>query len=108
METQAIRQQLEQLRLELSERLDKIATDLRSGRSRDLEDQAQERENDDVMEALSAEATEELKAVDKALSRLDQGEYGLCVKCGEAIAEKRLQAYPAAEYCIDCAERLAG
>lgn len=36
--------------------------------------------------------------------RLVRGEYGECLRCGEAIAFRRLQADPAATLCIDCAE----
>lgn len=37
-----------------------------------------------------------------ALQRLETGDYGLCVACGEEIAEKRLMARPMATHCIDC------
>ncbi len=33
----------------------------------------------------------EVRRIDAALTRLDDGEYGFCVNCGEAIALKRLQ-----------------
>ena len=39
-----------------------------------------------------------------ALRRLETGEFGECLECGEAIAEARLQADPAATLCLDCAE----
>jgi DnaK suppressor protein len=35
---------------------------------------------------------------------MDAGDYGLCVECGEKIATSRLDAYPYADECIDCAE----
>ncbi len=38
-----------------------------------------------------------------ALERLDQGDYGYCVRCGEEIAPRRLAADPAIPTCIDCA-----
>ena len=34
--------------------------------------------------------------------KIETGEYGECVNCGEAIGNKRLQARPVAELCIDC------
>jgi len=37
-----------------------------------------------------------------ALQRIDEGNYGECERCGEAIAEKRLEALPFARHCIDC------
>ena len=38
----------------------------------------------------------------QALKRLEDGEYGLCVACGEDISERRLMARPVATHCIDC------
>jgi DnaK suppressor protein len=43
-----------------------------------------------------------LKEVLVALRKLDEGGFGECERCGEAIAEKRLDALPFARYCIDC------
>ena len=45
----------------------------------------------------------ELQRIDSALKRLDAGEYGLCVRCGEEIPARRLGFDPAATVCIDCA-----
>ena len=38
-----------------------------------------------------------------ALKRMDEGEFGFCVACGEQIAAKRLDLDPAVATCIDCA-----
>ncbi len=38
-----------------------------------------------------------------ALARMDDGEFGFCLECGEAIAEKRLELDPAVATCISCA-----
>lgn len=38
----------------------------------------------------------------QALKRMDEGEYGVCVACGEDISERRLMARPVATHCIDC------
>jgi DnaK suppressor protein len=43
-----------------------------------------------------------LKEVVIALRKLDEGGFGECERCGEAIAEKRLEALPFARYCIEC------
>ena len=45
----------------------------------------------------------ELQRIEAALKRLDEGEYGDCLSCGEEIAEKRLRLDPAATQCVDCA-----
>ena len=36
------------------------------------------------------------------LQKLEDGNFGDCERCGEAIAEKRLEALPFARYCIEC------
>ena len=43
-----------------------------------------------------------LKEVLIALQKLDDGGFGVCERCDEAIADKRLEALPFARYCIDC------
>lgn len=42
--------------------------------------------------------------IDAALNRIDAGEYGYCITCGENIAEARLLHSPAAPTCIACAQ----
>lgn len=46
-----------------------------------------------------------LKAIEMALERLERGEYGQCMECGDLISEKRLEAVPAAELCISCKDK---
>ena len=47
-----------------------------------------------------------LRDVVSALQRMDDGNFGNCERCGEVIAEKRLEALPFARFCIGC-QRLA-
>ena len=47
----------------------------------------------------------ELSRIEAALQRIADGDYGLCVRCGEEIAEGRLLSDPSAPLCIDCASR---
>ena len=47
----------------------------------------------------------ELQKIDAALGRIESGEYGLCVRCEEEIALKRLEFDPATPLCIDCASK---
>jgi DnaK suppressor protein len=57
--------------------------------------------------ALVQRNREELARVERALERLRSGDYGICGRCGEEIAEARLQAVPDAIVCRECAERPA-
>ncbi len=45
----------------------------------------------------------ELRRIAAALARIDEGEYGYCLECGEEIAVRRLELAPAAPLCIGCA-----
>lgn len=45
-----------------------------------------------------------LKKINKALVRMDEGEYGECESCGNYIGFKRLSARPEATMCIECKE----
>ena len=55
--------------------------------------------------ALLGQAEQHLADLDQALSRLDQGSYGRCERCGRPIAAERLAARPTARTCIACADR---
>ena len=37
-----------------------------------------------------------------ALQKIDDGSFGNCERCGETIADKRLEALPFARYCVAC------
>ena len=57
-----------------------------------------ERELDQgVLQRMEAELAE----VEAAIQRMDAGTYGVCEVCGKEIAEGRLEAKPAARYCLD-------
>jgi DnaK suppressor protein len=43
-----------------------------------------------------------LREIDEALDRIDEGTYGVCEECGEAISAPRLKALPYATLCVDC------
>lgn len=47
----------------------------------------------------------ELRRIESALARIESGDYGCCVTCGEEIAPKRLELDPTTPTCIDCAGR---
>jgi len=46
------------------------------------------------------------KQVESALAGVEEGEYGLCRRCGEDIGYGRLSARPESPYCLRCAEQL--
>lgn len=46
-----------------------------------------------------------LDSIDFALSRLREGQFGLCVECGNEIPTERLEARPDASLCVSCCHR---
>ena len=65
------------------------------------------------MDALQAQAMSkamqerrqlQIKQIDDALRRIEQDEYGYCLRCEEEIASQRLEYNPAVTLCIKCAE----
>jgi DnaK suppressor protein len=46
-----------------------------------------------------------LRDVERALSKVETGTFGICERCGEPISTERLEALPWAELCIDCKQR---
>jgi DnaK suppressor protein len=46
-----------------------------------------------------------LRDVERALSKMETGTFGICERCGEPISTERLEALPWAELCIDCKQR---
>jgi len=48
---------------------------------------------------------EELAKVSSALTRIDEGDYGFCLRCAKSVAQGRLEVDPSATLCIDCANK---
>jgi RNA polymerase-binding protein DksA len=97
------RERLENKRSELSTRLERIKANLRRGLETDSKERAKQLEDSEVVDALGNEARVELAKISLALRRMDAGKYGLCSSCGSAVGEKRIEAYPYAIECIECA-----
>ncbi len=105
------RSRLEGLREHLARRTRKVESDLaraESGAEIDSEEQAVERENDEVLSALSGEGRDQLELIEAALARLDAATYGLCATCNRPIGRSRLEALPYATTCITCSKKQGG
>ena len=103
-----VRQKLEALRIELTD----VAEAAREGRQPVELDQTKVGRLS-RMDALQDQAMQvevenrrrvELQRIDAALARIEDGEYGYCVRCGDEIEGKRLALDPAVPFCQDCAQ----
>ena len=90
-------------RNELQQRLDNIEHELDKPADPDAEERATEREGDEVLEGVGQVGLDEIRAINAALKRIEDGTYGICASCGEGISEERLKAVPYAVNCRNCA-----
>ena len=107
LDIEAIRERLLERRDELRKRASDASADLRHEAdplSADFAEQVTQRENDDVLGAISNSAQAELQQVESALRRLAQGRYTTCSVCGGDIEPERLAAVPYTDRCRSCAE----
>ena len=102
----AFRLRLISMRDELETRLNEITKDITHADEppeKDFAEQAVERENEEVLDALGSAASEELIKIKSALLRIDEGSFGYCVECGDRIQQERLNAIPYSDLCFKCA-----
>ncbi|MDH3647657.1 MAG: TraR/DksA C4-type zinc finger protein [Gammaproteobacteria bacterium] len=107
VELKRIRKVLLERREELQKRVRTITDDVRhtSGPlSSDFAEQAVERENEEVLDALGEAGRVELRQISRALVRIESGDYGTCQGCGEQIPWSRLKVLPVSDHCVLCAE----
>ena len=104
MDDNALKWELEQRLALLQARLASIRSDVTREHSGDSAEQAQERENDEVVDAIGNETAQSIRAVQAALERIAAGTYGICGACGQPIAPARLKAVPEATRCVNCAK----
>ncbi len=71
-------------------------------RSKLAEDEALAEEATELELAMAIHENAELRDIDAALARIDDGSYGSCVDCDSAISQARLTAYPTAKRCLEC------
>jgi RNA polymerase-binding protein DksA len=69
---------------------------------KDLADVASDDIDRKMIEAIGSQDLKRLRLIESALTRLQLGKYGLCVKCGKRIPQERLEAIPYALMCIEC------
>ena len=98
-----LRRELLDKKSELAARLERISANLQRGYNADSKEMAKELEDSEVVDALGNEARGEIVKISAALARMDDGSFGVCMECGEAIDANRVMAYPYADECIDCA-----
>ncbi|MFD1077640.1 TraR/DksA family transcriptional regulator [Longispora fulva] len=107
----------EKIRTALSERLeelrgeyDQMITDSNEMQRERLTDSAGDDQADTGTKTFEREQEislannllERVTQLERALERVDEGGYGHCEKCGNAIPVERLAAFPSATLCVTC------
>jgi len=74
--------------------------------TQDVADQAVSSYQKELLFTQGTNGHNQLSQVHLALERIEEGSYGECLQCGNAIGAKRLEAVPWTPYCIDCQEKI--
>ena len=99
-----IQNKLEERKDILLQRTSCVKHDISQEHSADWSEQAQERQNDEVLEAIGNESQHELTQINITLERITSGNYMSCTECDEGISIQRFEAVPYTHLCINCAE----
>ena len=102
VETAHFKQMLTERRGYLAARLHVFEKSLDQQRSAKTSERAVERENDEVLEGLGESGLSELRMIDIALHKIEDGSYGICANCGADIPLARLELVPHAAVCGAC------
>ncbi len=74
------------------------------GQVQDQADQAIASTMESLQGSLQETELNRYKMILRALEKIEDGSYGICIDCGNEISEKRLLSFPDAARCIVCAE----
>ncbi len=102
-----IKQKLLERKAELEAELVRLSRDrVSDDQVQDPGDQALTSTMEDINISLQNTELREYKAIVQALNMIEQGDYGICIDCKQAISERRLSLYPNATRCLACQEAL--
>lgn len=101
--TEKYRRMLMSRLAELDARLHQIESELDEPPSKDWEELAVEREDEEVLVQLGQSGQEEIVRIRAALKRIRDGKFGICAQCGDVIPPERLQVLPDTPLCGSCA-----
>ena len=100
-----IKKQLLERKIEVEQELKQLLQEKFSDdQVQDAGDQALASSMENLNSSLQSAKRDEYKRVEMALQMIEDGTYGICVDCGQAISEKRLKSFPNATRCLSCQE----
>ncbi len=75
---------------------------IEGGEAGDVADIASDVVDRTLLDSLGAQDAQRLTKINSALDRISQGKYGICISCGKAIPEARLEILPYTGLCVAC------
>lgn len=100
-----LREMRDRLQAEIQERVDRVPEQLQAlGDVSRLPTHRADHDAEGVDAAAGTDQAQKtlLAQVDAALGRIDEGQFGQCVACGNPISAERLEAFPYSAFCIEC------
>lgn len=89
-------------------RREKANLDAYSDENPDMFDLADRCLNQEISQKRLDHMEKWLEQIEISLKRVHEGTYGICANCGKPINPERLEAMPAAVYCIECQQEQEG
>lgn len=108
------KKELEKYRRLLADKKSSLLSEL--AKTKNAEEETTEESTQDIADKAVSSYTREflyslndterntIQQIDQALARIEDGTYGFCMNCGNAMNEKRLTAIPWSRHCVDCQE----
>lgn len=93
---------IEEVRAELGNSGERHFADFAAAGGSDQGDESVADALADIAAARADRQVNEMRDIEATRKRMKQGEYGVCLDCGEAMAFERLLAYPTALRCVRC------
>jgi DnaK suppressor protein len=109
------RKSLERVRGELIEKMDELrgkvsrtAARMKGGSDRlaDFVDQAAVENEQTVELAIRGRESDQIREIQAAILRIEQGRFGVCGRCGREISQERLLLAPLSRLCTACKQRM--
>lgn len=102
---EAVKKLLSKRKFELEEQLTQMAKEQFSdGQVQDPGDQALSSSMETLRTSLQNTELGEYRRIVRALEKIDEGTYGICIDCSNTISEKRLKSFPNSARCLVCQE----
>jgi len=100
-----LRERANQLRAEIRSTLERSSDESHVRIAEQARDEGDDSFSDLIVDLNFADIdrdAQELRRIDRALMRLEEGTFGECMDCGQPIPLARLQAEPSATRCVNC------